>query len=101
MTDRTEQTGTGDAPDTQAMRDLRDELARLNRHGYLKMNSSAIRVVWYQFLRGLAFGLGSVMGATILVSIAAFWLSQIEFIPIIGEWAKQIAVEIQGELSNP
>lgn len=81
-------------PDAGAMTALRDEIARLNNHRFVRIHNSVLALMWYQFLRGLAFGLGSVMGATILVSIIGFWLSQIEFIPIIGEWAKQIAEEI-------
>ena len=36
----------------------------------------------------------SAVGATMLVSLAAWWLSQFEFLPIVGEWARQIADQI-------
>ena len=51
----------------------------------------------FQFIRGLAFGLGSVLGATVLVSILVYFLAQIDFIPIIGEWAQEILIAIKPE----
>lgn len=73
---------------------LTDEVARLNSHRFVTMHNSTLRLVAFQFLRGLAFGLGSVMGATILVSLLVYSLSTIDFIPIIGDWAAQIAAQI-------
>ncbi|MGH1331596.1 MAG: DUF5665 domain-containing protein [Paracoccaceae bacterium] len=73
---------------------LRKEVVRLNEHSFVKMHNSTARLVMIQLLRGLAFGLGSVLGATILVSVAAYLLAQIDFIPIIGDWAAQIADQI-------
>ncbi len=58
------------------------------------MNSMP-RLLWMSFLRGLATGLGTVVGATALVSVFLYVLSQIEIIPIIGDWANQIAREIE------
>jgi len=75
--------------------DVRDELQRLNNHSYLVNNATIFRMVFYQILRGLAFGLGSVIGATFLVSVLVYFLSGMDFIPIIGEWASEIATEIQ------
>jgi hypothetical protein len=53
------------------------------------------RLITFQFVRGLAFGLGSVFGATLLVSLLAWWVSQFEFLPIVGDWAAQIAKQIE------
>jgi hypothetical protein len=81
-------TGQDLSHDLQA---LHDELHRLNTHRFVRIHNSLWRLLTFQFVRGLAFGLGSVVGATILVSIIAWSLSSIDFIPIIGEWASQIA----------
>lgn len=70
-------------------------LREINDHFLLRANRSWWRSMGTQFLRGLAFGLGSVVGATILVSVLAYFLSQIDFIPIIGTYASEIAREIQ------
>ncbi len=87
-----------DAPrtDRQAMERLTHELERLNGHRFVRIHNSLWRLVGFQFMRGLAFGLGSVVGATMLVSLLAWWMSQFEFLPVIGDWAAQIAKEIEG-----
>ncbi|MFY9319953.1 DUF5665 domain-containing protein [Lentibacter algarum] len=74
---------------------LTQELERLNTHRFLTVHSSTWRLLSFQFMRGLAFGLGSVIGATLLVSTLVWWASQIEFIPVIGEWAAQLVEEMQ------
>ena len=73
---------------TNAIRDLLD-------HKLLRDYSSTWRILWLNFLRGLAFGLGSVIGATILVYLTIQMLAQIEFIPILGEWAVQLIEQIE------
>ncbi|MDG1131043.1 hypothetical protein A8B83_01830 [Rhodobacteraceae bacterium EhC02] len=92
MTDSTRQQPSDDQ--AEAMRALAREIERLNAHRFIKVHNSIWRLVGFQFLRGLAFGLGSVLGASILVSALAWWVSQFEFLPIIGEWASELAKEI-------
>ncbi|SFJ51462.1 DUF5665 domain-containing protein [Celeribacter neptunius] len=79
---------------SQDIKDLKAELERLNGHRFIRVHNSTWRLVWFQFLRGLAFGFGSVVGASIVVSIVGFMLNQMEVVPIIGDWAKQLAGEI-------
>ena len=74
---------------------LRQEISRLNGHRFVRIHASLWRLAGFQFLRGLAFGLGTVVGATILVSLLAYLLSTVDFIPIVGDWAAQIAREIE------
>ena len=75
---------------------LSREVQRLNTHWAWRSNGSAMRIVWYSFLRGVAFGLGSVVGATILVSVLVYFLSSVDFIPVVGEWAAEIVRIVQG-----
>lgn len=74
---------------------LNRELSTLNQHRYIKLHNSIPKMLGFQFIRGLAFGLGSVLGATVLVSILVYFLAQIDFIPIIGEWAQEILIAIK------
>lgn len=80
-----------------AISKLTDEVEKLNNHKFLKIQNSTPRMLGFQFMRGLAFGFGSVVGASIVVSIAGFILNQMEVVPIVGEWAKQVATEIMAE----
>ena len=82
--------------------DLTEEVRTLNSHRFIRLQNSVLRMVFFQFMRGLAFGLGSVLGATILVSVLGFWLSQIELLPVVGDllgdWAKGVAQQIRQEM---
>lgn len=69
---------------------LQAEVHRLNRHNFIRMHNSTTRLIWFNFMRGLAFGLGSVIGATVLVSVLVYLLRGIDFIPIIGDWATEV-----------
>ena len=77
------------------LRKLREEVAMLNAHRFIRVQNSIPRLLAFNFARGLAFGLGTVVGASLLVSVVVYSLSQIDFIPVIGEWASQIADQIQ------
>jgi hypothetical protein len=77
---------------------LRREVARLNSHRFIRIQNSIPKMLLFQFGRGLALGLGTVIGASVLVSIVAYFLSQINFVPLIGEWAAEIAESILREI---
>jgi len=73
---------------------LADEVARLNAHRFIRIQNSVPRLLAFRFASGLALGLGTVLGGTILLSLLVYALSSIDFIPVIGDWAAQIAVEM-------
>ncbi len=66
-----------------------------SKHYFFKIHSSFWKILLVSLFRGLASGLGWVLGATILVSLLTYTLSQIEFIPILGEWVSQLINEIE------
>jgi len=69
---------------------LKAEVHKMNSHRFIRMHNSLTRLIWFNFMRGLAFGLGSVIGATVLVSVLVFLLRGVDFIPIIGDWATEV-----------
>ncbi|MBZ0128241.1 MAG: DUF5665 domain-containing protein [Rhodobacteraceae bacterium] len=82
----------------QAPSDLEREIAALREQaGRLtaRLGESVFRSMGRSFLKGVAFGLGSFLGATLVVSALLYSLASIDFIPIIGDWAVQIAERIQ------
>ena len=79
----------------QELRALRTEVARLNSLSFVRIHNSLPRLLGYRFVRGAAFGLGTVIGASILLSVLAWSISQIEFLPIVGEWAEEIVRQMQ------
>lgn len=97
MTETRDQT---EAETINALQTLTREVEKLNKHRFIAVQNSTARSLLFQFMRGLAFGLGSVLGATFLVSILAWWLSQFEFLPLIGDWAAQLADEFERAASG-
>lgn len=80
---------------TAEMRALRQEVTRLNGQRYFRLESSLWQVAFWSLVRGLSFGLGSVLGATILLSILIRMLGSIDFVPVVGDWAERIIEEIE------
>jgi len=74
---------------------LRTELEKLNSHRFVRIHNNMPRLLAFNFARGLAVGLGTVLGASVLLSVLVWSLSQIEFLPIIGEWAAEIAQQMR------
>jgi hypothetical protein len=66
------------------------EVRKLNEHKFVRAHDSWLGLIWFQVVRGLAFGLGSVLGATVLVALFVSMLGELDFIPILGQWAQQI-----------
>ncbi len=73
---------------------LEKSINNITKHNFFKIHSSLKMLLLVNLLKGLVSGLGWVLGATILVSFLTFVLSQIEFIPILGEWVSKLIKEI-------
>ena len=81
--------------DSESIKQLEKSIKELKDHYLFRMNSSFSKTIFFSLVRGLSFGLGAVIGATILVYILILFLSQMEFIPIIGEWAARLIEQIE------
>ena len=86
----------------EEVRALRAEVQRLNEQRYFQIESSLPQVAFWNVVRGLAWGFGSVLGATILISYLLRMLGSIDdFIPILGDWAQQIIQQIEKSPAEP
>ena len=74
---------------------LSEAIKSLNNNNIFKIYNSKKKILFISFLKGLASGLGWIIGATILVSLLTYILSQIEFIPILGDIVSQLIEEIE------
>lgn len=79
---------------------INQQLDKLNNHKLIITYNSIPRLLWFHLLKGIALGLGSVLGATVVLSTLIYLLSQMEFIPIIGEWVGAIIDVVQQPASN-
>jgi hypothetical protein len=92
--DQSAETGQAGALEDE-VRALRQELTLMREHRMFQLYQSVPRILLLRFASGMAAGLGTVIGATVLLSLIIWSLSQIEFIPIIGDWAVRVATEIE------
>jgi len=69
---------------------IEQRLVYFNEHKFVQAYNSIPKLLWFQLLKGMALGLGTVLGAGAVLSGLVYLLSQIEFIPIIGEWVTAI-----------
>tara|TARA_B100000035_G_scaffold308185_1_gene312474 strand:- start:238 stop:501 length:264 start_codon:yes stop_codon:yes gene_type:complete len=74
---------------------LEKAIVDLKNQNFFFIYNSIWRIIGVSLIQGLASGLGWIIGATLLVSILTFFLSQIEFVPIIGEWVSRIIQEMK------
>ena len=79
---------------------LRKEIELLNSHRFVRIHNNLWRLWLMRFTSGLFTGLGTVIGATVLVSVVVLWLQQIEWVPVVGEWASEIARQIEAALEE-
>ncbi len=78
---------------------LINAIEALVNHNFMRIHESIWKFIFFNLLRGLAIGLGSVIGATALVALLIQILSQFEFIPIIGNLAHEV-IEIIEKLDK-
>ena len=81
--------------DQASIKHIEQAITDLREHHFFRMHASLWSLIYFSLIRGLASGLGWVIGATILVYLLTVILSQIEFIPILGEWASRLIEQIE------
>lgn len=75
--------------------ELLSELKKLNKNiSQLNASRSLVRAL----MIGIVSGLGSVVGATIVVAAIAYLLSNIDVVPIIGSWLSEIFAHVLDNL---
>ena len=63
--------------------------------GYTKIHLATKRLMFNNFMGGLAWGFGTVLGATIVVALVLFILNQLDTVPFIGDFINNINEQIQ------
>jgi len=99
-----ENTQGGNEPAIDALeqiKNIKNELERLNSHKLITAYNSISKLLFFQFMKGTAFGLGTLFGASLVVSLLIFLLSQVEFIPIIGDVIKDVLSELKQVDADP
>ena len=63
--------------------------------GYTNIHLSLGKILFNNFLGGLAWGFGTVLGATIVVAVVLFLISKLDTVPFIGDFISRVLHEIE------
>jgi hypothetical protein len=77
---------------------LADIMERMNLSEYLNYMRMPHRVIWLNFVSGIARGLGFAVGMTILFGLLLYVLGRMVDIPLIGKYVAKIVSIVQQEL---
>ena len=79
---------------------LADIFERMNLAQYLAFMSSPRRILWFNFVAGLARGLGFAIGMTVLFGLTLYLLGHMVDLPLIGKYIAKIVAVVNEEI-NP
>ena len=74
---------------------LGKEVEKLKNLEFIQVFKHPWKFMGFSLLKGLMIGFGSVLGASVLVAIFVFILSQIRLVPYLGEFIQDIIDEVQ------
>ena len=77
------------------VKDLAKEIHHLKDMEFIKILKHPGRLMWLSFIKGAFVGFGSILGASILLAIFAFIMTQISTVPLIGDYIKDIQQKIE------
>lgn len=75
---------------TESIKNLTKLVDQLRSKRYLQFVESPVKFLLYNFFSGLASGLGTAIGATIIFGLIILLLSKLQIVPIVGNWAVTI-----------
>jgi len=77
------------------LKELSKEVRKLKSMEFLQVFKNPWKFMWFSLLKGLMIGLGTVLGASVLVGFFVFALAQISFVPILGDFVEDIISQVQ------
>ncbi|MFA5947703.1 MAG: DUF5665 domain-containing protein [Candidatus Gracilibacteria bacterium] len=77
------------------LKTLTREVENLKDLEFIQVFKHPWKFIWFSLLKGLMVGFGSVLGATVVVALFVYILSQISLVPVVGDFVKEVIDEIQ------
>lgn len=79
---------------------LVNAIESLGLQEFIEYIRSPWRLLWPNFVAGVARGFGALVGATIVVALVIWWLTQLVGIPFIGSYIEPLASTVETELQK-
>ena len=67
---------------------------------YERVNRPIGKILLNNFLGGIAWSLGTLIGASVVIGIVGYLIAQVDFVPIIGKWVADIILASQSNLTK-
>ena len=71
------------------------EMRRLKKLDFMHVFAKPWKFMLFAFVKGLMVGLGSVIGATILVALVIYILSKVTVVPVVGDFVENVTTQIE------
>jgi len=84
--------------ETELAREIRllsVEIKNIKSMEVIKVFRHPWKFLWFSFLKGIMVGFGSVLGATVFLSIFVYLLAQISLVPFVGDFVESVMNEIE------
>ena len=75
------------------------EVKKLKHMEVIKIFKHPWKFLGLSMLKGIMVGFGSVLGATVFLSIFIYLLARISFVPIVGDFVESVMSDIEGKTS--
>lgn len=79
---------------TKDAKELAKEVKKLKELEFFQVFKHPWKFMWFSLLKGMMVGLGSVIGASVLVGFLVYLIGQISFVPILGDFVEDIITQI-------
>lgn len=93
-------------PVKKALKKFKDDQAQAATRGFLEdlfddYYAQRFKVYKMNFVRGIVFGFGSVLGGTLLIALLLWTLSWFNELPFVGRFTEQVQHSIQTKGTQP
>ncbi|MFH0887450.1 MAG: DUF5665 domain-containing protein [bacterium] len=89
---------------TKAIEKIAAQLERNGLYDFIELQLKPWRMIWVNFVGGIARGFGMAVGFTVLVGLSIYIIAQvlphIANVPVIGAWVTDIVMIVQDNLKH-
>jgi phage shock protein PspC (stress-responsive transcriptional regulator) len=74
--------------------DKEQRIANENLKEFIRYSSSPWRIVWTNFVAGIFRGLGTLLGASMVIALLIWLLTLVADMPLVGEYANNVKTTV-------
>ena len=71
------------------------QLGKMLEDLFLERTSSTPRLLWYNFMRGIAYGLGIFLAGTVVIALLLWFLGLFDQVPVVGRFVQAVMNSVQ------